>query len=59
MGVNHAECVYCGSHQCACFDTDEEYEEAMAERRREWRSCPTCGNVCRRPDESYGDGGGI
>jgi hypothetical protein len=32
----HAACVYCGSPECTCLDTDEEYLEAAreAEARR-------------------------
>ncbi len=33
MSVFHARCVYCGGISCTCFDTDEEYEEALREEK--------------------------
>lgn len=29
--MSHIPCPYCGSPECSCLDTDEEYEEAAME----------------------------
>lgn len=35
MSHAHAICVHCGSPDCACYDTDAEYLEAIAEQKRQ------------------------
>ena len=44
----HAICVFCGSPECTCFDTDEEYE---AMRKRDELTSPQACMVRARDDE--------
>ena len=38
----HAICVFCGSPSCTCFDTPEEYEQAIREQERRVMPCTVC-----------------